>query len=132
MYVESLRTWTSADQLCRDSSRGKARLASIHDQMENNFVKSLFNYKNGLNAWIGGYLNTSERTWARIDGSEWTGLTNWGNEEPNGGVGTPQSIMMYGRTGSEPFKWSDANPLDKINGLLCSHTATTTATTETG
>jgi len=118
-FIEAKYTWKDANGLCGMSSRTKARLASIHSQEENDHVESLFNYKDGLNAWIGGYIN-SEGDWAWIDGSAWTGYTNFAKDEPNGLA--PQSIMMYGRAGVEPFKWNDEPPtMAEFNGMVCSY-----------
>ena len=119
MFVEAKYHWNNAIRHCRDSSEGKATLASIHSQEENNYIESLFDYKDGLNAWIGGYVN-SDGNWAWIDGSAWTGYTNFAKNEPNGLP--PQSIMMYGRAAEEPFKWNDEAPsMAEFNGLVCSY-----------
>ena len=84
MFVEneSRRTWEQAYSICRKSSGNRAALASITSSAENNFIVSLLNYKDGLEAWIGGtYLRTNR--WAWIDGSSWTGYTNWNRGEPS-------------------------------------------------
>ena len=62
MFVEFNQTWEGAITLCGSASSGRATLVSIQSQDENDHVESLFNYKDGLNAWLGGYL-----TW--LDGS---------------------------------------------------------------
>ena len=89
---------------------------SIHSQEENEFVESLFNYKDGLNAWIGGYSTLAN--WAWQDGSVFV-YTNWarGTEwKPPSGF-----IMMYGRAGSQPGKWINKHPNTQVTGLVCAH-----------
>ena len=51
---------------------------------------------------LGLGVTSTDGIWAWIDGSAWTGYTNFAKNEPNGLAA--QSIMMYGRAGVEPFK----------------------------
>ena len=118
MYIEKRDPWEAANTLCCSASRGKADLVSIQSQDENDHVESLFNYKDGLNAWLGGYL-TSNGSYAWRDGSTFE-YSNWATVEPNGG--TPHSIMMYGRAGAQPGKWIAEPPTAGISGFVCAHT----------
>ena len=61
MFVEFQTSWEGANTLCGDASGGKATLTSINSQDENDHVESLFNYKNGLTAWIGGSTTSKGR-----------------------------------------------------------------------
>ncbi len=117
MFVEFNQTWEGANTLCGSASSGKATLVSIQSQDENDHVESLFNYKDGLIAWLGGYL-TSTGSYAWLDGSTFE-YSNWATGEPIGE--TPQSIMMYGRSGSQPGKWSAEPPAAGISGSVCAH-----------
>ena len=90
---------------------------TIQSQDENDYVQSLFNYKDGLNVWIGGYL-TSTGAWAWKDGSVFN-YSNWASGYPKGAA--PRSIMMYGRAGSEPGKWIDEAPTTLVTGSVCSY-----------
>ena len=116
MHLEINDDWDDDGEHCRywDS---KATLVSIQSQDENDYVYSLFNYKNGLNAWIGGY-KTSTGAWAWQDGSVFE-YSNWASGEPNGAA--PQSIMMYGRGGSQAGRWNDEAPRTRINGYVCAY-----------
>ena len=96
----------------------KATLVSIQSQEENDHVYSLFNYKNGLNAWIGGYEIGNTGAWAWQDGSVFD-YSNWNTGEPNN-VNPGESIYMYGRDGPQPGKWNDANTNFK-SGYVCSY-----------
>ena len=70
-----------------------------------------------VTAWIGGY-KTSTGAWAWKDGSVFA-YSNWASGEPNGVA--PQSIMMYGRGGSEAGRWNDEAPRTRITGYVCSY-----------
>ena len=70
-----------------------------------------------VTAWIGGY-KTSTGAWAWKDGSVFA-YSNWASGEPNGAA--PQSIMMYGRAGSEPGKWIGEYPITCVHGYVCSY-----------
>ena len=104
---------------------GRATLVSIHSQEENDFVESLFNYKNGLNAWIGGY--TSPANWNWQDGSVFD-YTNWAAGTEYKPIGFIDGIMMNGRAGSqpgnsleEPGKWINKDPNTQVTGLVCAY-----------
>ena len=75
MYIEKRDPWEAANTLCCSASRGKADLVSIQSQDENDHVESLQLYKDGLNAWLGGYL-TSNGSYAWRDGSTFE-YSNW-------------------------------------------------------
>ena len=118
MNVEFTQTWQGANALCISASSGRATLTSIHSQEENEHVYSLFSYKAGLNAWLGGYLD-STGAWAWLDGSPFD-YSNWATGAPN--ETAPQRIMMYGKTGSEPEKWNTEAPTNGVVDSVCSHT----------
>ena len=130
LYLEVEKEWNRTE--CSYWS-SKSKLVSIHSQDENDYVESLFNYKSGLSAWTGGYLNPSTGAWAWIDGSAFD-YSNWATGEPTGSA--PKSIMMYGRAGPEPGKWNDEHPTaectyepttdttectTKVAGFVCSY-----------
>ena len=96
---------------------GRATLVSIHSQEENDFVESLFNYKNGLNAWIGGYSSPTNSKWH--DGSVFD-YSNWASDTERKPIGF-MGIMMYGRAGSQPGKWINKDLNTRVTGLVCSH-----------
>ena len=120
MYVEAEHTWEGANALCGQASNGKASLASIHSQDENNHVLSLFNNKAGINAWIGGSI-TADGSGSWIDGSA-IDYTNWASGEPNGNAA--QAIFMCGMDYplTSPGKWIGSDFLKSgIRGLVCSY-----------
>ena len=129
-YVEATYDWEGANDLCAMMSAGKAVPASISSQAENDYVASLFDYKNGLDAWIGGtYL--SSNMWAWVDGSSWTGYTNWNDGEPTN-VATDDKIVMYGRSSIGPLgSWKAMDDSTRITGFVCEYKPTTTNTTAT-
>ena len=117
LYIEQEQDWDGAKDACSYWS-SKSQLVSIHNLGENEYIYSLFNYKNGLNAWTGGYLNPDTGVWAWLDGSTFD-YSNWASGEPTGEA--PQNIMMYGRAGPEPGKWADEPPSNKVFGYVCSY-----------
>ena len=118
MFVEFSQTWEGANELCGSASSGRAVLTSIHSTEENDYVYSLFNYKSGLDAWLGGYLDSSGN-WAWLDGSLFD-VANWATGEPTGEA--PLSIVMYGKTGAQPRAWTVEPPANKVIGSVCAHT----------
>merc|ERR1719362_175735 len=116
-YIETPNDWDDDGENCR-SLHSKATLVSIQNQDENNHVYSLFNYKDGLNAWIGGYEIGNTKVWAWQDGSLFA-YSNWASDEPNNVDGS-EAIYMYGRTGPQPGRWNDAGTSVRI-GYVCSY-----------
>merc|ERR1719154_605070 len=142
MFVESFRTRSRAVEYCRDSSAARATLASIGSRAENDFIYSLFNYKNGLNAWIGGTLDRTNE-WAWADGNFWNpnGYDNWDRGEPNNWRGNNKlklvaedKIFMYGRTGRGPAgTWNDdGNTNSGYKALDCQRTESLDMCANTG
>ena len=117
LWIEQSNDWDDDGEKCRywDS---KATLVSIQSQEENDHVYSLFDYKNGLIAWIGGY-ETSTGAWAWKDGSVFA-YSNWASGEPNY-VNTGQAIYMYGRAGPQPGSWDDTISTTFQTGMVCSY-----------
>ena len=119
LYIETEQDWDEAKDGCSYWS-SKSQLVSIQSQEENDYVYSLFDYKNGLNAWLGGYLNPNTGAWAWLDGSTFD-FPNWAPGEPVEPVEPLEAIMMYGRAGPEPGEWAAEPPSTKIVGYVCSY-----------
>ena len=102
-------------------------LVSIHSQEENDFVESLFNHKDGLNAWIGGYSTPPHCENNELYCKPWY----WRDRSvfdyynfARGSQWKPKSwnvFMMYGRAGSQPGKWINKDPNTQVTGFVCSH-----------
>ena len=67
-----------------------AHLASIHNQMENNFVTRYVKSE----IWIGGSDKIQEGSWTWTDGSTWGDYSYWARNEPNNNHGIDDCLKM--------------------------------------
>lgn len=77
-FFDELQNWQDAELRCIEK---KARLVSIQDQFENDYVNRL---SNGNAVWIGLHDKPSENTWEWTDGSS-VKYKNFASGEPNNG-----------------------------------------------
>jgi len=122
-FIRIKTNWESAYTYCNRYGNRQARPASINSKIENDFVASEL-YSNTEKAWIGGsYLRT--KRWAWIDGSRWSGYTNWMTGEPNNVRGAEDKIMMYGLSdpGKRFGKWNDISSGKTLDGVVCEYKA---------
>lgn len=122
-FIQKALDWERASSVCQSQ---RSALVSISGKTENSYVTSLFEDKwNVRTVWIGAsYLESKRWTW--IDGSAWTGYTNWAPGEPNGNgrdEKISKKINMYGRRGGAgPLgTWNDHPGYYRMSGLVCSY-----------
>nr|AAI50375.1 Zgc:171670 protein [Danio rerio] len=71
--------WVTAERNCQSLG---GNLASVHDQVENDFLLTLV--PGSTRCWIGGHDGEQDGQWLWSDGSVY-GYTNWCSGEPSGG-----------------------------------------------
>ena len=108
LYEDPL-TWDAADRKCKEEG---ARLTSIHDEEENEFISTM-----GITVWIGGNDKNQEGIWSWSNGSVWN-FTNWGKSEPNSGGNIDKDEDCLQLHGNSEGKWNDADCTD-AQGFVC-------------
>ena len=84
-------TWAQAKQRCKEMG---GHLVTITSNMEQAIVKELLiNQGTKGYYWTGGVRN-SDDSWSWITGEKFS-YSNWGNGEPNNGVGNEDIVTLY-------------------------------------
>uniref|UniRef100_A0A3Q2CQD8 C-type lectin domain-containing protein n=1 Tax=Cyprinodon variegatus TaxID=28743 RepID=A0A3Q2CQD8_CYPVA len=109
-YIRELKTWTEAQQYCRENHTDLATVSNMAD------MKRLLNNSAGnMNeAWIGLYDQTyGDRTWYwSLPGVEFN-ETNWKPGEPND-IRTENCGII-----SNPLKWGDNGDCKEKKPFIC-------------
>ena len=109
--------WKDSMHVCKsESSTPSANLASIPDQLTNNFLSVL---TKGESSWTGA-SRTPNGNWTWSDNREWTGFTNWGPGEPIINEQTTEIYMLLNWPGFNPAKWKGMNEDHKAY-VLCQY-----------
>ncbi|KAK5971729.1 Lectin protein type II [Trichostrongylus colubriformis] len=100
------KTWAEADEACMSEG---ARLASIHDEEENDFIRIIAgNIPDGIGyedqIWIAG-KKKKDGSWDWGDGSFWHYL-NWSPGEPNNAEGREDCLQLLAHPELNG-KWND-------------------------
>ena len=82
-FFQQQRTWAEAKTHCEALD---SHLVTIHSKDENEFVLSLIAASGGGDIWMGANDLATDGTWVWVDGEDWGQYTNWGPDEPNGGI----------------------------------------------
>ena len=95
-----------------------ADLASIPDQLTNNFLTNLAS----STFWTGGFIKYPEKTVNWIDGDQWTGFTAWAPSEPAGWYGQTTYIEVHTQIDGKwrPGFWNDVPDFD-LRSVMCQY-----------
>ena len=96
-----------------------ADLASIPDQLTNNFLTNL---ASGT-FWCGGFIEYPKKIVNWVNGDQWTGFTAWAPGEPNGWNGiTTGYIEVHTQTSGKwrPGFWNDGLGVE-LKNVMCQY-----------
>uniref|UniRef100_A0A3B3XCL8 C-type lectin domain-containing protein n=1 Tax=Poecilia mexicana TaxID=48701 RepID=A0A3B3XCL8_9TELE len=116
-YVNEEKTWTEAQQYCREKHTDLVTVTNMKD-MKRLISVSLGDIKE---AWIGLYDQTNtQRSWHwSLPGVEFNEReTNWATGEPNNLLPGGQNCVIIWKDGSHFLKWADLSCNEKHN-FLC-------------
>lgn len=95
-------------------------LATITDQLEQNFIQNTLLAGLGGQYWLGGYQPAGEATpdanWSWVTGETWS-YTNWYATEPNDFYG-PASEQYLAMWSNYNWQWNDERNLGNITGYI--------------
>ena len=88
-------TWDVASDRCKKTG---GVLAAIPNQETQNFIENNFDFSSAVGSgfWLGGVKKSGFWTW--VDGSTWTGYTNWLSGQPN-----DEEVLLIG----PDYTWRD-------------------------
>ncbi|XP_013381120.2 low affinity immunoglobulin epsilon Fc receptor-like [Lingula anatina] len=118
-YVKRVSNWNDADVYCQQLLPG-ARLVSIENEQENNFVWNLVkDVHSDDRVWLGAHDKNREGTWFWLNGKQMT-YSKWDRGQPDNRY-DEDCLDMW----QEHGRWNDLDCSDRNQGLVCEIKATT-------
>jgi len=110
-FTEDSLTWFDASATCLVYS---ARLASIENESENDFLVTELAAKNSGDTWVGGTSMLHEETWKWVPVQKPIIYTNWSDGEPN----SPEKERCLELRKDTAYKWND-NLCNAAQSFIC-------------